>query len=75
MKDHTEILITTGKFKGWRGTISKSISEYDKKEHKIYYTIFPTEKKTRQGMVLASSIGLGLITNIPQNHIKLLERR
>jgi ribosomal protein L24 len=66
-KNNDYVRITTGKFRGWRGLVGLNIEQ----EQGInYYTIFAREKKTRRGVINKDVVGLGLIMNIPQHHLK-----
>lgn len=63
------VRITTGKFRGWRGLIGFNV-EYDEHDKQFYYILFPREKITRRGVLNPKLIGLGLIINIQENHLK-----
>lgn len=70
-KNNDYVRITTGKFRGWRGRIG---FKPERENNITYYTLFVDEKKTRQGTLNHDTIGLGLIINIPENHLKEVVR-
>ena len=66
-RSHDYVIITMGKFKGWRGWIGFSpLTEKGK------YTIYPDYiiSKGYGGKVCADFLGLGSIINVPKGHIK-----
>jgi hypothetical protein len=56
------VRVNKGKFKGWYGAIAW-------REPKKEYTVFAAYRKTRQGYIRASDVGLGLIAFIPHNRL------
>lgn len=68
LKKKDFVLVTSGKFKGWRGTIFEK--EFDRRDKRNYYDIFADYKEHRGGRTYGRDIGLGMIINIPEKHLK-----
>ena len=61
-KKDEPVKIVAGKFRGWQGTVYKS----EKEKGQTYYEIFADKK----GKTQAAQVGLGMMINIPEKHIK-----
>lgn len=61
------VRVTTGKFRGWVGRVFMK----DREAGITYYDLFADHRDTKEyGRIEASSIGLGLIINVPEKHLK-----
>lgn len=60
--------VTTGKFRGWRGVRW----ELENVGGVRYYSLFARYRATKHGRINADVVGLGLMLNIPEGHLKPL---
>jgi len=62
--------VTSGKFRGWRGT--RWECENDRGVR--YYSLHARYRQTIKGRVDAETVGLGVILNIPEEHLTVALR-
>lgn len=69
-KRETILRVTNGKFRGWRGSRYKCDNDHGTR----YYSLFALERHTKRGIIYARTVGLVMIINIPEHHLKAVRQ-